>query len=105
MELEHGHYPLMRQNKDGRRVSAWFHTVRQWQHDRPQFQILPMPACRHVEENSSAVKLATRRFAGVAPNVNKTAHSGFETQRRCHQNSKKGVSVAQQEDGVDPHHQ
>ena len=28
--------------------------------------------------------------------VNKAAHSGFETQRRCHQKSKMGVSVAQQ---------
>ena len=30
------------------------------------------------------------------PSVNKAAHSGFETQRRCHQKSKTGVSVAPQ---------
>ena len=30
------------------------------------------------------------------PSVNKDAHSGFETQRRCHQESKTGVSVAPQ---------
>ena len=30
------------------------------------------------------------------PSVNKVAHSGFETQRRCHQKSKTGVSVAPQ---------
>ena len=54
--------------------------------------------------------LATKRSAGVAPevnlrghishiplpSVNKTAHSGFETQRRCHQKSTTGVSVASQ---------
>ena len=52
--------------------------------------------------------LATKRSAGVAPEVNlrecvthmpphslnKAAHSGFETQRRHHQKSKTGVSVA-----------
>ena len=30
------------------------------------------------------------------PSVNKTSHSGFETQRRCHQKSKTGLSVAPQ---------
>ena len=30
------------------------------------------------------------------PSVNKAAHSGFETQRRHHQKSKTGVSVAPQ---------
>ena len=54
--------------------------------------------------------LATKRSAGVAPEVNlrehvkhtplpslnKAAHSGFETQRRCHQKFKTGVSVAPQ---------
>ena len=28
------------------------------------------------------------------PSMNETAHSGFETQRRCHQKSETGVSVA-----------
>ena len=54
--------------------------------------------------------LATNRLVGVAPEVNlgehtlgmplpsanKAAHSGFETQRRRHQKSKTGVSVAPQ---------
>ena len=30
------------------------------------------------------------------PSVNKAAHSGFQTQRRCHQKSKTGVSAAPQ---------
>ena len=52
--------------------------------------------------------LAAKRSAGVAPEINlrecvartppssmnKAAHSGFETQRRRHQNSKTRVSVA-----------
>ena len=54
------------------------------------------------------VILATKRSAGVAlevnlreytscippPSANKAAHSGFEIQRRCHQKSKTGTSVA-----------
>ena len=58
--------------------------------------------------------LAAKRSAGVAPevnlwvcvthmpppSVNKAAHSGFETQRRHHQKSKTGVSVAPQEGHV-----
>ena len=61
-----------------------------------------MPARRYMEEIGSAAK----RSAGVAPKVNlgehvthmplpsanKAAHSGFETQRRCHQKSKMGIS-------------
>ena len=59
--------------------------------------------------------LATKRSASVAPevdirerhyfclrNANKAAHSGFETQRRCHQKSKTGVSVAQKMDMCPP---
>ena len=56
--------------------------------------------------------LAAKRSVGVAPevnlreciscmplpSVNKAAHSGFETQRRCHQKSKTRVSVAPQKD-------
>ena len=69
-----------------------------------------MPAHRYLEENGSAAMLAAKRLAGVAPemnirecvtcmpppSVNKTAHSGFETQRRHHQRSKTGVSMAPQ---------
>ena len=69
-----------------------------------------MPARRYVEENGLAAMLATKRSAGVAPevnlrkcirhiplpSVNKAADPGFETQRRCRQKSKTGVSVAPQ---------
>ena len=69
-----------------------------------------MPAHRYVEENGSAAMLATKRLAGVTPEVNfsecvkcmplpsatKAAHSGFETQGRHHQRSKRGVSVVPQ---------
>ena len=58
--------------------------------------------CRYVEENGSAVMLAAQRPAGVKPDVsqresvthmslpvvNMAAHSGFETQGRCHQKSR-----------------
>ena len=60
-----------------------------------------MSAHRYVEEIGSDAVLATKRLAGVAPEVdcvcvthmplsstNKAAHSGFETQRRHHQKSK-----------------
>ena len=36
------------------------------------------------------------------PSVNKAAYSGFEAQRRCHQKSKTGVSVAPQKDLCSP---
>ena len=63
----------------------------------------------HVEEWLVAI-LATKSSAGVTPevnlrecishmpppNANKATHSGFETQRRCHQKSKTWVSVAPQ---------
>ena len=56
--------------------------------------------------------LGSKRSAGVTPevnvrkrishtplpSVNKAGHSGFETQRRCHQKSETGVSVAPQKD-------
>ena len=59
-----------------------------------------MSARRYVEENGFATMLAAKRLAGVAPeinlkefvtcipppNTNKAAHSGFQTQRKCHQN-------------------
>ena len=63
-----------------------------------------------MEEISSAAMLATKRSVGVTPkvnlrecvihmpllSVNKAVHSDFETQRRHHQKSKAGVSVAPQ---------
>ena len=65
----------------------------------------------HVGKQLAAM-LAAKRSAGVAPEVNlrecishtpppstnKAAHSGFETQRRRHQKSKTGVSVAPKKD-------
>ena len=70
----------------------------------------------YEEENGSAAMLTTKRSAGVTPdmnlidcvthipppNANKAAHSGFETQRRCHQKSKIGVSVAHKKDLCPP---
>ena len=75
-----------------------------------------MPAHRHMEENGSATMLATKRSVGVAPEVNlreyvthtplpstnKTAHSVFETQRRCHQECKTGVSKPHKKDLCPP---
>ena len=75
-----------------------------------------MPPHRYVEGNGSAAMLAAKRLAGVAPEVNlkeyvtctsppsanKASHSAFETQRRRHQNSKTGVSVAPQKDLCPP---
>ena len=69
-----------------------------------------MPAHRYMEENGLAAMLVTKMSAGVPPEVNlwehitcmsiprvnKAANSGFETQRRCQQKSKTGVSVAPQ---------
>ena len=69
-----------------------------------------MPCHRYVEEIGLAAMLTTKRLASVTPGVNlwghvthvplpsasKVAHSGFETQRRYHQKSKTGVSVAPQ---------
>ena len=60
--------------------------------------------------DGSAAMLATKRSAGVtpevnlrervtcmpSPSVNKAAHYGFETQGRRHQKCKTGVSVAPQ---------
>ena len=69
-----------------------------------------MSVHRYVEVNGLAAMLATKRLAGVAPEVNirecvthmpllslnKASHSGFETQRRRHQKSKTVLSVARQ---------
>ena len=63
-----------------------------------------------MEEIGSVAMLAAKGSAGVTPeantrecvthmpppSVNKAAHSVFETQRRCHQRSKTGVSVTSQ---------
>ena len=69
-----------------------------------------MYASKYVEEKGSVTMLASIRSPGVVPEVNlresvtcmplpsmsKAAHPGFETQKRCHQKSKTGVSVAPQ---------
>ena len=69
-----------------------------------------MPGHRYVEEIGLVVKLASKRSAGVAqevnlrecltgmprPSVNKAAHSGFQTQRKHYQKSKTGASVIPQ---------
>ena len=71
-----------------------------------------MVVCRYVDEKVSAAMLATKRSVGVAPELYfrehtsymslpstvNAAHSGFKTQRRHHQKSKTGVSVALQND-------
>ena len=63
-----------------------------------------------MEDNPSTTILATKRSAGVTPEVNlreheactippsasKAAHSGFETQMRHYKKSKTGISVAPQ---------
>ena len=67
-----------------------------------------MPTSRYMEENGLTAMLAIKRSVGVTPEVNlrkyvthiclssvsKAVRSGFETQRRCRQKSKTGVSVA-----------
>ena len=69
-----------------------------------------MPTHSYIEENGLATMLATKRSVGITQevnlrehvtymppsSVNKAAHSGFETKRRCHQKSKTGVTVAAQ---------
>ena len=69
-----------------------------------------MPVHRYMEENGLATILAAKISAGVTPevslkkhvthmplpNMKRAAYSGFETQRRHHQKSKKGISVAPQ---------
>ena len=59
-----------------------------------------------MDKNGSAAMLATKRSAGIRehtlqmpwPSVKEAVHSGFETQRRHHQKSKTGVSVAPQKE-------
>ena len=71
-----------------------------------------MPAHRYVTKISSAAMLVAKRSAGATPEVNlrecvtyiplpsanKAAHTGFETQRRHHQKSKRVVPVAPQKE-------
>ena len=71
-----------------------------------------MPTYRYLEEISLVALLATKRSGGVEQEVNfreyvthtpllimnKAAQSGFETQIRCHQKSKTGVSEAHKKD-------
>ena len=80
------------------------------------FRASPKPDRKYIEEKGLAAMLATMRSAGAAPEMNlrecviwillpstnKAAHSGFETQRRHHQKSKTGVSVAPQKDLCPP---
>ena len=90
------------------RASACLFSHCEWQHDRSHFKAPPMPAHRYIEENSLVPVLATKRSAGVTPEVtlrecvtcmplpsmNKATHSGFETQRKYHQKSEKRVLEA-----------
>ena len=60
--------------------------------------------CSYVDRKGSAAMLTSTQSAGVAPQVNlritqvrkhtKGIHPGFETQGRCHQTSKTGLSKA-----------
>ena len=95
------------------RASTWSRTMRQ-QHNRSQSQVPPMLICKYVDDNGSVAMLTTKTSAGVTPEVNvhtsymtlpsanKAAHSGFETQRRCHQKSQTGVSETPQKDMCPP---
>ena len=53
---------------------------------------------RHFKFNKSGVapEVNIREYVIPPPSMNKAAHSGFETQRRRHQKSKTGVSMAPQ---------
>ena len=53
-----------------------------------------LPALK--EKTNSSDLHGRASFQVPPPRVNKAAHSGFESQRRCHQKSKTGVSVASQ---------
>ena len=78
----------------------------------------PTNASQVHGRDSSPAMLAAKRSAGVTPEVNirecvihmpppsmnKAAHSGFETQRRGHQKSKTGVSVAPQKGLMSSNH-
>ena len=78
----------------------------QWWHDESQFQAPPMPAHRYVEDKSLAAMLATKRSAGVTPevnlgkcvthrsppSVNNAAHSGFKTQETSPEIQDRGIN-------------
>ena len=72
-----------------------------------------MPGHRYVEDIGSVAMLAVKRSAGATPEVNlrecvtcmplaSMNKASRETQRRCHQKSKTGVSVAPQKDLCPP---
>ena len=75
-----------------------------WSEKTP-VRVPPIPGHGYVEDIVLAAMLAAKRLEGVAPevnimecvtytplpSVNKAAHSGFETQRRCHHQSKIGA--------------
>ena len=94
-------------------LPAWCHTVSGGMIDSgfepPPPLPRPLPAHRYVAENDLAAMLATKRSAGVKPEVNlrecikhiahmpsmnEAAPCGFEFQMRHHQKSKTGVLVA-----------
>ena len=66
-------------------------------------QCLWIVVCWYVDQKGLATMLAAKRLAGVAPEESGGSeesrhgiHPGFETQGRCHQKFKKGVSVGPQ---------
>ena len=90
------------------RRSAWSYTVSGGMIG-PGFE--PQLSCskeENVEENGSALMLVTKRSSSChtrdksLPSRNKAGYSGFETQRRCQQESKTRVSVASQEKDLCP---
>ena len=82
----------------------------EWQHDMSQFQAASMPAHRYAEENSSAAMLATKRSAGVVPEMNlregvtcfPLPSRNKAALRRCHQKSEKGYQWTHKKDLCPP---
>ena len=72
------------------RASVLSHTVRK-RHDRSQIQAPSVLVCRYMDQNGSASMLATKRSAGVTPEVNLGILLGTGNKTW-----KTGVSVAQQ---------
>ena len=61
---------------------------------------MPVPICKYVDQNGLAAMLATKRSAGVTPEINlkNPLHTGNETHKwgihpGCRQKCKTGVSV------------
>ena len=51
----------------------------------------------HIEQRQRSKKeIRVHVSCTPPPSANKAAHSGFQTQRRCHQKSKTGVSVGRE---------